>query len=363
MPLNSLWFRGDARLQRCLVSDPDHVKTGDRGAYVLLIQQALQILDDANIDQAEMNAASFGPSTARAVKSYKTKRKIVNLAYQTAPDDIVGKMTIQRLDEEMAAFERQKTHFLLAVGITVAPPPALVVVTELGNPWFKWATQFSATDPTTRKKVGMAAGATPQAAAATIATAIGQANGGIVLLSVGHGGGGGTLLANEGFFDLAAGGTFRIGGGNSVLPGDLNPGKGKIAQTQVFYDLRIPNPALKGGFQPSRKDDDEASQSANAKIRLANWAEYQKVATAFQGGHLQAVILLTCKVGQSTDFLKRVAQQWKTPVLAYKKRVVGQEVNGKARIFLEGEAPGTGSNTAFGEVMFPLSFDMVMIKP
>jgi hypothetical protein len=53
MPLMSRWFRGDARLQQTLVSDPHHVLLGDRGPYVRLIQEALHLLDGATIDRQE----------------------------------------------------------------------------------------------------------------------------------------------------------------------------------------------------------------------------------------------------------------------------------------------------------------------
>ena len=53
------------------------------------------------------------PATA-AVLNFKKKRGIINRAYQTAPDNIVGKMTIWSLDEEIGARERQRSHLLLA---------------------------------------------------------------------------------------------------------------------------------------------------------------------------------------------------------------------------------------------------------
>lgn len=53
------------------------------------------------IEKVETEARRYGPSTARAVLSYKTKRSIINRAYQQTPDAIVGKMTIASLDDEM----------------------------------------------------------------------------------------------------------------------------------------------------------------------------------------------------------------------------------------------------------------------
>jgi len=63
-------------------------------------------LDSDPIDAVELSAERYGPSTARAVLSYKTKRGIINRAYQTQPDNIVGIMTMTSLDEEMVRIEQ-----------------------------------------------------------------------------------------------------------------------------------------------------------------------------------------------------------------------------------------------------------------
>ena len=62
--------------------------------------------------------------------------------------------------------------------------------------------------------------------------------------------------------------------------------------------------------------------------------------------------------------LKRVAQQWDTPIGAYRRRVVGEiGRNRRARLFLEGDAAGHGTNTALGQTLIPLSSDIVLIRP
>jgi hypothetical protein len=62
------------------VQDSAHVKLGDRGDYVTLIQRALAATDDASIEPGETRAANYGRSTAAAVLRYKTKRNIINRA-------------------------------------------------------------------------------------------------------------------------------------------------------------------------------------------------------------------------------------------------------------------------------------------
>ena len=50
-------------------------------------------------------ARRYGPTTAKAVLAYKTRRQIINRSYQSKPDGIVGIMTMRVLDEEMVLSE------------------------------------------------------------------------------------------------------------------------------------------------------------------------------------------------------------------------------------------------------------------
>jgi hypothetical protein len=101
MPLQSDLFKGDPRLESCLINDAAHVKQGAVGDYVSKIQVALLRIDSLLVDPSELRAKWYGPSTAAAVLAFKRKRGIINYSYQTEPDNIVGKMTIAALDREM----------------------------------------------------------------------------------------------------------------------------------------------------------------------------------------------------------------------------------------------------------------------
>jgi hypothetical protein len=95
-------------LQSCLVNDAAHVTPGSRGPHVAKIQSAVLLLEKLlNIPIPEVRSQQYGPGTAAAVLTYKAKRNIVNRAYQSAPDNIVGKMTIARLDEDLLAVEQR----------------------------------------------------------------------------------------------------------------------------------------------------------------------------------------------------------------------------------------------------------------
>lgn len=101
MPLRSKLMRGDRALEACLVLDPAHITAGAVGDHVRKIQRALLLLDDADIAREDVLSKRYGSSTAFAVLTYKKKRSIVNFSYQTQADNIVGRMTITALDQEM----------------------------------------------------------------------------------------------------------------------------------------------------------------------------------------------------------------------------------------------------------------------
>jgi hypothetical protein len=345
MPLTSIWFRGNQKLQFCLVSDPQHVQLGAKGDHVRLIHGALVMLDRAILEKGETSAMQYGPSTARAVKAYKTQRAIINTAYQTKPDDVVGKMTIRRMDEEMLALERGNGSFIL---VSTGAPRRHGVVSAPQQPWAQWARQFVATD-TASRFVHMMPG--HDRMIAVIKHAISSAGaGGTIAISVGHGGAGDGMTGTEGFFDLAPAGSFRVAGANAYLVGDERSGPwptARPAATSAYYDWRPNNPVLRGGLGNSRKMDDEASGSVQARRRLANWNDYLEICKAFKGGGLAFVVLVACNVGQSAELLRRVASQWNTPVVAYSRKVAAgmtSDSAGRIRLFLLGDAPGQGTN-------------------
>ncbi|MBV8967659.1 MAG: hypothetical protein JO331_01175 [Verrucomicrobia bacterium] len=99
--LRSKLFRGDQRLEACLVDNASHITPGAVGDHVTKIQTALTLLGEPNIAASEIATKTYGPSTAAAVLAYKTKRNIINRSYQVQADNIVGKMTISALDKEL----------------------------------------------------------------------------------------------------------------------------------------------------------------------------------------------------------------------------------------------------------------------
>jgi hypothetical protein len=107
MGLKSNLFRGDPALEACLVDHAAHVCEGAVGTHVSKIHTALYVIDRLDVSADELRSHRYGKSTAAAVLTFKRRRNIVNTTYQTQPDDIVGKMTIERLDSEMSVKESE----------------------------------------------------------------------------------------------------------------------------------------------------------------------------------------------------------------------------------------------------------------
>ena len=359
MPLVSRWFRGNARLQACLVSDPAHVVTGDSGDHVTLIQSALQVLEGAQISPEDMTGGIYGGSTAAAVLDFKTKREIINRAYQRAPDDIVGKMTIQALDQEIATRERQRSSLLLA--FKIAPQPLGIIVSQSHPFPGTWASQVEKAHQTLLKKRPSPAG-TPEAAVQQLQTLIRQAGaGGLLLFAVGHGIAKSDFRASGGF-DLAEHTLLRIGGaGSSADPRTF---------ANVFYNDK---PAPGSTIKFSEKENDERLRPAGSERRLKNFALFESLSRTFRESK-PLIVLLTCRVGQSRDFMQKVSNTWQTPILAYDD-FIAYEADVRDRRILRVRAildrdkgkfgtASPGTNTTFSETMIPISLrDMTLFFP
>jgi hypothetical protein len=349
-PLQSTWLRRNQRLQQCLVSDPAHVKIGDKGEHAALIQGALSMLDGADISRDEQARQFYGQGTASAVLKYKKKRKIINYSYQTSPDDIVGRMTIRSLDTEMLAYERGKFGFLLAFGVPSPPRGMIIHQTKSLPQAAQWARQLTEANGFLGRVESLAGN--HRDIVKSIQDAIQKAGpGGLLIFAVGHGIFD-AQFSNAGAFDIAADRRMRIGGKNSFAD--------PKCFVDVFYDTPRPPPS-----PYSDKEIDEQLHPGGWQLRLERWGIYQDLCKAFVDGKLGLVVLMTCKVGNSTDFLKKVASQWQTPILAYREYTTYDGFYPHARAVLWNDTtPGKGTNVPFSEICIPISMpDMVVVSP
>ena len=350
MSLQSIWFRRNARLERCLISDADHVKRGDKGDHVALIQGALLMLDKSKISGDEQTRQSYEHSTANAVLEYKKKRNIINFSYQTSADDIVGRMTMQSLDAETLAYERRNFGLLLSFG--VPSPPRGVIISQSEPIAASWARQVvEATKPNFVPPVRSPVGK-PRDIVKGLESAIQTAGpGGLLIFAVGHG----VSDDGGGRFDIADHVKMRIGG--------LGANRDPKAFVDVFYEDKPPS----GSSPPwSEKENDDKTHPPGWQERLDRWEIYQDLCKAFAAAQLGMVVLLTCNIGNSLDFLKKVASQWKTPILAYRGFTWYEGTYPHVRALLEKDLnrPGVGTNVPFSEISIPISLpDMVVVPP
>ena len=124
MSLQSKLFSGDQLLQGAATRDSGHITPGASGPHVTKIQNALNLVDGAQLAVD----SKYGPKTAGAVASFKKKRNILNTAGKI--DDVVGIKTMAALDAETLAKEnggRGLTNIKPGV-FRAAGQPAVVVV-------------------------------------------------------------------------------------------------------------------------------------------------------------------------------------------------------------------------------------------
>jgi hypothetical protein len=105
MSLQSALFKGDLALEACLIRDSAHVTVGASGEHVAKVQRAVLTVFQTGINNGELAGMLYGGSTAAAVLKYKQNHAppIINTAYQRHADNIVGKMTIAALDQDLVA--------------------------------------------------------------------------------------------------------------------------------------------------------------------------------------------------------------------------------------------------------------------
>lgn len=175
---------------------------------------------------------------------------------------------------------------------------------------------------------------------------------GLLFFSAGHGA---TNVSSHGtdhgMFDLAPSG-FRVVGNHARK--QVIAGK---AQVSVFYDVR---PATRPGIvaKSDKENDEDLARRGNAAAqrRLDDYDRFLTMGRNLKNSGIRAFVLVTCRVAQAVEFMKRTRSLMQVPVLVgYTRRVVLQDLgNGRTRVFLHGDAPGKGTNVPQGEFFIPM---------
>ncbi len=225
----------------------------------------------------------------------------------------------------------------------------------------RWAGQFLEPDPGNRRRFKVD-GATPSAIVDQIRLAAQAAHGGgTVIFGLGHGG---TTDASQGFADLAPNNQFRLG--------RTFTGKNYV---DVFYDTDFDAGTTVGGSLMARDvavwdevdgfDSDKGKAKLRAKFKMnpqlipnyireqkakkqqavtrrGRWLNYKAVGYALRDNGVDLAVLMTCNVGNSDLFIRKIANDWKIKVRAYRKYLwFGGTPNGKrVRVYLDGDPGG-----------------------
>jgi hypothetical protein len=225
-----------------------------------------------------------------------------------------------------------------------------VILSVNDGQWNRWGDQFVKAQPLSRKQVLVSAKPTVDQAKNAILNGIREAGGGgTLIISVGHGaaGAGSTL---EGMADLAPAQVMRLGGANASVPPNF---------VSVFYDVSLAGP-------PTLSDLDNDLKFNPGSARLRNWRVYQEISNAFKQTGLREVVFLSCNIGNAIDFVKKIANDWKVIVRAYKVQVALDPNPPRFKVYLVNHPPPypTAAETVLHEEYLPFSpRDTILVGP
>ena len=224
-----------------------------------------------------------------------------------------------------------------------------VILSVNDGEWNVWGDQFVKRQPQGRKQLLISRNPSVDSAKKSIITAIQEAGaGGTLIISVGHGSVGANAM--EGMVDLAPSMVMRLGGLGAAIPPNF---------VSVFYDVNVAGP-------PSTSDLDHDLKNNPGATRLAHWKVYQEIATTFKAIKPYKVVLLSCRVGGATDFLRKIANDWQVVVQAYKVQVALDPNPPRFKVYLVNHPPpyATAADTVLHEEELPYSpADTVQVGP
>jgi hypothetical protein len=86
--------------------------------------------------------------------------------------------------------------------------------------------------------------------------------------------------------------------------------------------------------------------AAGVRDRLEIRRAYDRIGELLRENHVAEVVFLTCRVGNSRDYLNRMAADWGVTITAYVRRVASvRDSEGMMRVYLHPDREGQGTNT------------------
>jgi hypothetical protein len=249
----------------------------------------------------------------------------------------------------------------------------IVILSNQDRYFSAWARQFVAHDRAGRDMVivpniqGRRISEVRRNIDAIYAPAIRRAGqGGTLIISVGHGGTGGSQC--DGAACLVAADT-------SIGMVDLLPSEAlRIQRSHVFYsreqqetDARVIAEADAIGSRqcqtlarrypvtgrhprppppPLARDYGVCLGAAGVRDRLEIRRAYDRIGELLRENHVAEVVFLTCRLGNSREFVNRIAADWGVTITAYLRRVAAvRDSEGMMRVYLHPDREGQGTNT------------------
>ena len=229
----------------------------------------------------------------------------------------------------------------------------------------RWADQFVAHDSAGRASVVFPrAGSSADEAVRLVELAARQAGeSGRVILSVGHGAVDSTGAAA--WVDLAPAEAFRLDAAlianTSQQESDQNILRGTLEmagqRSVVDFCRQVLSPTEQAApVGLSGQDSSLATMRCEAipaiHAREALRSNYARIGEILRQQRVAEVMFLTCRVGNATDFMYRIAHDWQIRVLAYLERIVADEEGepeaqqaqqNRVRLYRQGFEPAPGS--------------------
>ena len=190
---------------------------------------------------------------------------------------------------------------------------AIISEVDHGVPsWNGWAQQYVAYDRTSRGNVAIQPATVHNTVTAITDATVKAGRSGTVIFNVGHGAQGPDPLRYpfEGVLDIAPHNLIRLVGTNQdpsrfvsvfydVGPGGTMPGK--MYDTQLLLECK------------NKKSPPSSQACASARVHMDNWQKYQMIGQTIAQSNIYKVVLLTCRVGGSPEFVHKIANDWNVP--------------------------------------------------
>jgi hypothetical protein len=233
-----------------------------------------------------------------------------------------------------------------------------------------WADQFRAANTAERDVVTMSASTAEAAVSATRDAAARAGVDGWVIYAVGHGAAAGGSRSDVGSVDLAPEGHFRITQDTAdYLPYERDSDDATMRTAATLPGRRASAAAVRTWCGEHGFADDAMSICRDSYIpglratvdrvtRLrADIAQYDAISAIYRATAVARVVFLACSVGGATTFLQHIANAWNVPIYAYTREVAsintGTARAPRIRMYLLGDAEGTGTNVPRGETEMP----------